>query len=450
MLIVRSYQNYKPWQQRIGYGVADLGCNLVWQMLTTYLMFFYTDVVGLMAAQVSVLFLITRLIDAGADLLMGLVIDKTNTKWGKSRPYFLWGAIPFGLLSAFTFYVPHVNQTDKLYFAYISYAALSLAYTIVNMPLTSILPSLTEDVHERTILATSRILFSFIGATIVGAATIALIKFFGGGSQETGFFKTMALYGAIATFLFLVTFATVKEKVIPNRRRPTIRESFSTLKGNHAWYLFALNIIFMWGAFFLQQGSLLYFYTYYIRRPDLVSTIGGISALVPILGSLMTPYLSKRFLKRDLFLASSGLHLVGILLIIVVGLSIKGLIIGTVISALGFGLRHAIYFSMQADPVDYGEWKTGINSAGLIAAINQFVGKMAMAGGGALAGLVLTIGGYRPNQLQTTTALFAIQSNFLYIPAVLILISIGIMSFYKLDKIYPKIRTEIDRKNIIE
>jgi Na+/melibiose symporter-like transporter len=172
------------WPQRIGYGIADFSCNLIWQTITLYLMFFYTDVVGIAAAQVGILFLLTRVIDGIADVAMGVVIDKTNTKWGKSRPYFLIGAIPFGLLAILAFYVPDIGPVGKLVYAYFTYLGLSLAYTMVNIPLASILPSLTSNGQERTMLATVRIIFASIGATAVSALTLPMVRTLGNGSQQ--------------------------------------------------------------------------------------------------------------------------------------------------------------------------------------------------------------------------------------------------------------------------
>ncbi|HEX8018680.1 glycoside-pentoside-hexuronide (GPH):cation symporter [Mucilaginibacter sp.] len=435
------------WRQRLGYGVADLGCNLVWQMLTLYLMFFYTDVAGISSVQVGILFLVARIIDGNADLLMGLIIDKTRSRWGRSRPYFLWGALPFTVFSIAAFYVPNISVSGKLIYAYITYTGLSLAYTMVNMPLTSILPSLTNDAHERTVLATSRILFSFVGATVVAGLTLPLVKSLGHGVQKDGFFRTMIIYAISGGFFIYLTFLNVKERTKARPESPSFKASFSALNGNRPWQLFAVNILFMWGAYFLQQGTLLYFYTYNVSRPDLAGLIATILTLVPLAGTACAPLLAKRYQKRSIFLISSGIHLTGILIMMAAGNSTVGLIAGSVVSGLGFGLRHTIYFSMQADPVDYGEWKTGVNAGGLIAAVNQFTGKIAMAGSGALAGLMLTWGHYLPHQQQTPAALMAIKLNYLYIPAFLVIISMMIMSFYRLDKILPEIKADIDHRS---
>ncbi|OLS37230.1 glycoside-pentoside-hexuronide (GPH):cation symporter [Bacillus sp. MRMR6] len=436
------------WRQRIGYGAADLSCNLVWQMIGLYLMFYYTDVVGLAAVQVSLLFLLTRLLDGVTDITMGVIIDKTNTKWGKSRPYFLWGAVPFALLGILAFYVPDVGPAAKLLYAYMTYMGLSMAYTMVNIPLASILPSLTSDPQERTVLATVRIIFSFIGATAVSVFTMPMVNLLGGGSQANGFFWTMVIFSVIASLFFFFTFKNVEEKVQVQIEKVTVKQAFSTLKGNKPYYIFALNILFMWGSYFFQQGALIYYFTYNLERPDLVGIIAGIGSFVPIAGTFLTPFIAKKMLKRTLFMIASVVNLTGILIMLFAGSVVSVIIFGAVIAALGFGTRQSIYFSMQADPVDYGEWKTGINAAGILSALNGFIGKVTMAVAGALFGLMLSWGNYVPNTSQTENALLAIKMGYLIIPAVLVVISMITMSFYNLDKIYPQIRAEIDARKV--
>jgi sugar (glycoside-pentoside-hexuronide) transporter len=434
------------WPQRIGYGIADFSCNLIWQTITLYLMFFYTDVVGIAAAQVGILFLLTRVIDGIADVAMGVVIDKTNTKWGKSRPYFLIGAIPFGLLAILAFYVPDIGPVGKLVYAYFTYLGLSLAYTMVNIPLASILPSLTSNGQERTMLATVRIIFASIGATAVSALTLPMVRTLGNGSQAQGFFWTIVIFAIVGTMMFFVTFKTVEEKVKIRQEKITVKQAFSTLKGNTPWYIFAFNILFMWGSYFFQQGALIYYFTYNVGRADLAAIVASIMAFVPIIGTFITPLFAKRMFKRTVFMIASTINLAGILIMLIANVNVPLLLIGAVVLALGHGLRQSIYFSMQADPVDYGEWKTGISAAGVISALNGFLGKVAMAGTGAISGWLLTKGNYVPNETQTSSALLAIKLNFLIIPAIMVVISMVIMCFYRLDKMYPAIRAELDHR----
>jgi GPH family glycoside/pentoside/hexuronide:cation symporter len=437
------------WKQRIGYGVADTACNLVWQMLTLYIMFFYTDVMKLPATAVGVMFLATRLVDGVADVMMGILIDNTKSKWGKSRPYFLWGAIPFGLIAVATFYVPDVGPTGKLIWAYITYMGLSLLYTVVNIPLASILPALTSDPHERTVLATTRMVFSFLGATIISSVAMPMIEHLGNGDKAHGYLVTMSIWAAVATLLFLFTFKTVEEKVLVQQDKIGIATAFKALKGNTPWKVFALNIVVMWGAVFFQGGALIYYITYNLAKPDLVPVIAGIGAFVPMIGTLSTPFFSKRMKKINVFMIASSVVLGGTIMMLLVGNSTVGLIAGAIVLGLGMGLRTSIYFSMQADPIDFGEWKSGVNAAGLLSAVNGFIGKIAFACAGAAAGYLLSSGGYVPDQQQTPEALDAIKMCYFIIPIGLIILSMFIMkTMYKLDYIFPQIRAELDQRNL--
>ncbi len=436
------------WKQRIGYGVADTACNLVWQMITLYLMFFYTDVMGLPPATVGIMFLVTRVVDGVTDVLMGILIDNTNTKWGKSRPYFLWGAIPFGLIAMATFYVPDVGPTGRLIWAYVTYMGLSLMYTVVNIPLASILPSLTSDATERTMLATTRMVFSFIGATIISSVAMPMIDQLGGGDKAHGYFVTMSIWAVVATLLFLFTFKNVEERVEIKQDKIGLLTAFKALKDNTPWKVFALNIVVMWGAVFFQGGALVYYITYNLGKPELVGVIAGIGAFVPMIGTLSTPFFAKRMKKINVFMIASAVVLAGTAMMLLVGASTPGLIAGAIVMGLGMGLRTSIYFSMQADPIDYGEWKSGVNAAGLLSAVNGFIGKVSFAIAGAAAGYLLQSGGYVPDHQQSASALKAIELCYFIIPMGLIVLSMIIMkTMYKLDYIFPQIRAELDARN---
>lgn len=433
------------WRQRVGYGIADLSCNLVWQLISLYLMFFYTDVMELPAYYVGIMFLVTRLVDGVADVLMGLVIDNTTTRWGRCRPYLLIGAVPFGLLCVLAFYVPDFGTTGKLIYAFLTYLCLSFLYTIVNIPFCAMLPFITNDSRERTTLSTVRILLGSLGSTIVAVATLPLVNTLGKGNQTQGFFYTAIVFGVIATFFLLISFRNVEEKISITQKRMTLKRAWTGLKSNQPWFVFALNIFLMWGAFFFQTGALVYFFHYYVGNVELTAIIAGISTFVPLLGTLTVPALASRMKKRHVYLVASSINLIGMAVMIVSGVQTLGLMIGTVILSLGAGQRTAIYFSMQADPVDYGVWKTGINTAGILTSINGFLGKVAMAGAGAITGILLSSGGYVANQTQNETALLAIKSCYLYIPAALIIASmIWIGRFYRLDDHYEAIRADLD------
>ena len=208
---MKSIKEIGKWRLRIGFASADLACNLVWQMISLYLLFFYTNVMELGAAAVATMFLVTKVIDGITDIIVGFLIDKTNTKMGKSRPWILGGAIPFGISLVLCFSVPNFSEGAKLIYAYITYSLLSLAYTIVNVPLGSLLPALTEDSVERTNLATIRIVLATIGSTIVAALTLPMVNLFGKGNDAIGFRIVAIIFAIIGVAILFFSVANTRE-----------------------------------------------------------------------------------------------------------------------------------------------------------------------------------------------------------------------------------------------
>lgn len=444
---VNTEKPITKWHQRIGYGVSDLACNLIWQMISLYLLFFYTDIMQLSAAAISLMFVVTRFVDGITDLLVGYMIDHTNTKWGKSRPYFLFGAIPFALFAYLCFNVPDISATGKLIYAYGTYFGLSLAYTLVNVPMASILPSLTNDADERTALSTSRKFFGFMGATIVSSTALMMVNAFGNGNQAAGFKIVMAIFGIIGCALFFFTFLNVREMPSAAVERVSLKTVISSLKQNKPWLIFALNILFMWTGFFIQMSALVYYFSMVVGSQALSITVATIMSIVPMFANFLVPFLAKRLGKRNLFVISSGVQLLGLMVIMLGGSTNAIILVGAFISGFGYGIKESIYFSMQADPVDYGEWKTGVNVSGSLSAINGFLGKVAQALSGGIAGALLAWGMYTPGAtVQSEQAYFAIKAMYLYVPMFLIVCSIITMMFYNLDKIYPQIRKELEAR----
>lgn len=437
------------WKQRIGYGVSDFACNLIWQMISLYLLFFYTDVMELNAGAVSLMFVVTRFIDAGTDLLIGYCIDHTRTRWGKSRPYFLFGAVPFAVFAVLAFSVPNISPNGKLIYAYITYIGLSFMYTVVNIPMASILPSLTANADERTNLSTARKFFAFLGSTIVSSCSLGMIQFFGKGSEAAGYRIVMIIFGVIGCAMFFFTFATVRERVVQTKKeKVTMKQTLQSLGKNRPWKLFALNIIFMWTGFFLQSSALIYYFTYYVGSAKMATTVATIMSIVPMIVNFFVPVLSKRIGKRNLYVASAGMQFAGLAVLWLGETNVAMIVAGALIMAAGYGMKESIYFSIQADPVDYGEWKTGINTAGTLSSINGFLGKCAQALAGGMAGFLLAQSGYVARaEVQTVLALTAIKAMYIYIPLILLICSIITMMFYNLDKDYPRIKEELDKRH---
>ena len=390
------------------------------------------------AGAVSIMFLVTKVIDGISDLVVGFLIDKTNTRWGKSRPWILFGAVPLGITAVLAFSVPDISQTGMLIYAYVSYILLSTAYTVVNIPMASILPALSEDPHERTVLASCRTFFSSIGSTV---------DKFGNGNQALGFRIVMMIFGVIGCLVFFFCFFNTKERVNTYSEKVSLKANISCLLHNTPWKLFALNIVWFFGGYVIQAGAVIYYFTYVVGNESLVQVVATITTLVPIIANLCAPFLVKLTSKRNLMTIGNIVHSLGLLLIFFGGTNVPVLLTAAVIAAAGYGLKISMHFAMQPDPVDYGEWKSGVNTAGTLSAVNGFIGKLGMAIASSLGAALLAFGGFDADlAVQTATAQNYIAAMYIWVPIVMNVASMITMSFYNLDKIYPNIIKELDER----
>mgnify|MGYP001062243940 CR=1 FL=1 len=423
------------WGKRIGYGIGDLGCNLVFSTMASYLMVFYTDVFGITAAAAGTMMLVTKFVDAFTDTGMGLIVDRTHSKYGQGRPYFLLGAVPFAIFTFLTFYIPNLGSGGKLVWAYITYCLLCTAYTVVNIPLNTIVPRLTSDIHERDILVSTRMVCAMVGTAIVMSITEPLVRFFGNGNEARGYLITMTVYGIAAMCIFFITFASTKEVVPPtiNQKHSSLKEDFKGLTGQ-AWILFLLNL-FYFSLYVVRSTTVIYYFKYNLGRTDWLSLVGilGILSGLPML--LLLPTLEKKYSKRSLMFFSILLYIAGDLLIFVGKNSAFCLLAGLVITGLGIYGIFGITFAMQPDVIDYSEYKKNASVAGLIAAFQGFFVKGGMGLTSFVIGAFLKNGGYVANVVQTEKALSYIQICFIWIPIVLCILIAICTYFYKLDSL---------------
>lgn len=434
------------WKKRIGYGIGDLGCNLVFSTMASYLMVFYTDVFGITAAAAGTMMLVTKFIDALTDTGMGMIVDRTHTKWGQGRPYFILGAVPFAVFTFLTFYIPDMGTRGKLIWAYITYCLLCTAYTVVNIPLNTIVPRLTSDVHERDILVSTRMVCAMLGTAIVMTITTPLVKFFGGGNEAKGYLVTMTVYGIIAMVIFFITFASTKEVVPPtvSNEKTSLKESLKGLTGQ-AWILFLLNL-FYFSLYVVRNTTVLYYFKYNLGRTEWLSLVGilGILSGLPML--LALPSLEKKFGKRSLMFLSVGMYIAGDLLIFIGKNSATCLLAGLVITGLGIYGIFGITFAMQPDVIDYSEYQKNSSIAGMIAAFQGFFVKGGMGLTSFIIGAFLKKGGYVANAVQTPKALSYIEICFIWIPIVLCVVIAVLMYFYKLDSIRETMTDELEER----
>ncbi|WP_314587431.1 MFS transporter [Paenibacillus terrigena] len=437
------------WKERISYGLGDTGSNLIFQMITLYLMYFYTDVYGLNLAAVGTLFLVARVIDAFDSPIIGVLIDRTNTKWGKSRPYFLWLSIPFAVVAVLTFMTPDFSDSGKLIYAYVTYIALGILYAGINLPLTSLLTSLTSNSQERTVVSSVRMIFGQIGALIVSIGTLPLVAAFGKGNQQQGFMLTIILFASVAVVLLFITFANTRERVqtADGNRAIPFKEGIKAIKGNTPWWLLLTIGLFMWIAMTGKGQSTIYFFKYNFAREDLIPLVNGLNIMM-LVGIAFAPLLTKRIGKTKTAILGYMIGVVGQLIAFIAASmgSIPLMVAAIVIGNVGLGFAAGITFAMLADTVDYGEWKSGVRAQGLLTSAGAFGAKFGMGIGGALAAWILNMGHYVPNQEQSSSALAAIQFNFVWLPLICFVISIVLFMFYKVDRVEKQMIHDLELK----
>lgn len=439
-----------PWKERISYALTDTASNLVFQVVTTYLLFYYTDSVGLSASVVGTLFLIARFVDACDSPIFGILIDKTNTRWGKSRPWFLWLAVPFCVVAVLTFSVPDISPTGQIVYAYVTYILLGILYAGINLPITSILPSLSSDPQERTVIGIVRMLFAMVGMVLVTTITLPMVEKLGGGNDAKGFSLTMTIFAVIAFFLFINAFFQVKERVgSPSAQKSlAFREGIKAIKGNWPWVIMLfLNFIF-WIANIMKTQTTIYYFTYKIQKPDLIPIMMGLNMLL-IVTLIMIPFFTKKIGKRNTMLMGLGISIIGQLVMFMGDqMSSVGLLIGgSVIGSLGGGFAAGLLFIMIVDTVDYGEWKSGVRAQGLLTASSAFGVKFGMGIGGALSAWLLALGGYIPGAEQSSSALFAIDLNYIWIPTICYILAFVALLFYKLDKQEKQMLADLEERH---
>ena len=293
------------WPVRLSYAGGDVACNVVFGMVGTLLTLFYTDYVGVAAATVGLIMLLSRFFDGFSDMIMGIIVEKTNSKWGKSRPWILFGAIPFGVTAVLAFSVPDIGQTGMLIYAYVTYILLSTSYTIVNIPMASILPALSENPHERTVLASCRTFFSSVGSTVVSAFALTLVDKFGNGNEALGFRIVMIIFGVIGCLVFFFCFFNTKERVMVQAEKVSLKANISCLLHNGPWKLFALNIVWFFGGYVIQASAVIYYFTYVVQNTSMVQIVATITTLVPIVTNLLAPFLVKLTSKRNLMIGEA-------------------------------------------------------------------------------------------------------------------------------------------------
>ncbi|WP_105616504.1 MFS transporter [Vallitalea okinawensis] len=437
--------------EKVGYGLGDFSCNLFWQPILMFLLFFYTDVFGISAASAAILFLVARVWDAINDPIMGAVIDRTHTRWGKFRPYMLFGAIPFGILAILTFTVPDLGGTAKLIYAYVTYIGLGMIYTIVNTPYSALSSSITQEPVERSNLSVIRMLFAMASTAIVIIGMPILIDIFGQDNPAQGYQYTMIVFAILAVILMLFSFMTTRERY----SSPATTEKFkfseikTLYKNNRPLLIISLFFFLTMSRGAIGQAAGLYHLQYVLNRMDLFTVFGMIALSVTFVSVLFVPLLSKKWDKKTLVMV--GLVISFIRPIAYFSTSVPLIIAGNVLGAIGNGIITGLLWGLVPDIVEYNEYKAGERKEGIIFSMIGFSLKMGTAIGGVLPGIILDLTGYHANVAQTPLALFGIKSLMSLIPLIIGVLTYFVIRRYELTgKRYNEILEDLKKRRSVE
>ena len=432
---------------RFSYAASDVAGQLVFCFVSFYILYFYTDVYGLSAAAAGTVLLVARLFDAIDAPLWGVIFERTRSRWGRSRPWFLWLCVPYAGFGVLTFLTPHVGETAKIAYALITYVAVSVLYTGINTPTTSILSSLTSDPRERVTLTCWRMYGSKLGVLLVNLSALKMVAWLGQGNDRHGFLLTIPFYAVGSMVLYLVAFRNLKEVVPDESPRTPALAGFRAIRGNRPWFIIVASSLFFWIAFIARVSTAPYLFEYTLGRKDLIPLANGFDVIS--LGTvLLLPWLCHRTSKRNAWLLGLAGMVIG-QLVVYAGLS-RGHSVGLVMTgwALGFfasGAAMAMPFSVISDSVDFGEWKTGIRAPGLLTAIGAAFCLKAGAGlGGAIPGWLLAATGYHANTAQSASALLGIQLGAVWIPALFLVLAMIPVAFYgRYERLEPEIQAQL-------
>jgi GPH family glycoside/pentoside/hexuronide:cation symporter len=433
-------------KEKIGYGFGDMASSMFWKIFSIYLAIFYTDVFGISAAALGTLLLVTRIWDTANDPIMGVICDRTNTRWGKFRPYLLWVSIPFAIIGVLMFSTPEISLKGKIVYAYVTYTLMMMAYTAINVPYASLLGVMTSRSDARTSFASYRMVFAFAGSLLVVAIYQPLLDLFRRSVPVTASYQlTMVVVGCLAVLFFTLTFAWTKERILPPKgQRPDLKEDLKNLAKNTPWFILLAAGVATLIFNSVRDGAALYYFKYYITDDAAITLSAAtftystvylfLGQAANMIGVMLAATVSSSIGKRRTFMYA---------MFIAAGLSFlfyycdkEQVVLIYVLQALiSFcaGIIFPMLWSMYADAADYSQWKTGRRATGLVFSASSMSQKLGWTIGGSISLWLLALYGFKPNVEQAPETLTGIKYMMSFVPGICALISGLIMVFYSLS-----------------
>ncbi len=467
-----------PFREKAGYAVGDAAANFVFQTMLIFQLGFYTDVFGITATAAGTLLLVGRFWDAFFDPFMGVIADRTTTRWGKFRPWVLWSAVPFALMFFLAFTTPDFGSTGKLIYAYITYILLMTVYSVNNLPYSALNGVMTGDVNERTSLSSFRFVFAMAAAFVVQGLTLPLVSKFGQGDAAKGWSLTIGMFALLSIVFFVITFFSAKERVHPDpKQKSSPRQDFADLTKNRPWITMFVLTLFLFITLAMWGSATFYYFTYYVNKDSLFTFLQSLGLvalptadvsswhgfldafgllahadrsnvtsvgfslfnmsgqLVTIIGVLCSKALAIRFGKKAVFLVGLSFTTLFTLGFILPPAEAIGFDFGlNILKSLAYGPTIPLLWAMMGDVADYAEWKTRRRATGVVFAGIVFALKAGLGLGGAVCGWFLALYEYVPNAIQTDHALLGIRMTASVFPAITFFVGVVALLFYSISK----------------
>ena len=439
-------KTYLTLAEKTGYGLGDAASNFFFQTFGIFLLFYYVDIFGLDPAAVATMFLVTRLWDTFNDPIMGLIADRTRSRWGKFRPYLLWAAVPYGIIGYIMFLGPDFEETGRLMYAYVTYTAMMMVYTVINVPYSALMGVMTPSPGERTVLSSFRFFFAHGAGLLVSRLFIPLKDALGGGNDVAGVQYTMAIFAGCSILLFIVTFLTTRERVLPQKEgNNRIREDLGDLFRNWPWILISVVTVLQLVSMVVRDSSVVFYFKYIVGDENRASNFLMFGKLAIITGIVLNGLYARKLDKKFLLItysAISGVCFGSIFFLPVTEATLPAVYTLQIVGSLAFGPLGVLLWSMYGDCADYGEWKSGRRATALVFSSSLFAIKLGVTIGGALPGWILSACGFIANQEQTDSAKYGINLLMNGIPSVVII------AFTLIALAYPLTRPKLERIEI--
>ena len=440
-------------KEKIGYGFGDMASSMFWKLFGSYLMIFYTDVFGLPAAVVGTLFLVTRVWDSAFDPIVGVVADRTHSRWGKFRPYLLFLAIPFSVIGVLTFVTPSFGDNGKLIYAYVTYSLMMMVYSAINVPYASLLGVMSDNPKERNTLSTYRMAFAYIGSFIALLLFMPMVNFWSGHSkeiaaQQQGWTLAVVVIAVMCALLFIGCFAFTRERVKAlHEKQAPLKEDLKDLWKNRPWWILLGAGVAALVFNSIRDGATVYYFKYFIVEEDFhtISFFGvsfvlsglylSVGQIANIAGVILAAPVSNRIGKKQTYMGSMAIATVLSILFFWFDKDNLALIFTfQILISICAGSIFPLLWSMYADCTDYSELKTGNRATGLIFSSSSMSQKFGWAIGSALTGWLLSYFGFVANEVQQAEAIQGIKMFMSFLPAAGTLLSIVFISMYPLSE----------------